>query len=189
MGRIDKALVRVGGVRLIDAILRQLPGPEMLTVVSPSDKLSLPEGVRQVSEKPAYGGPVAGIAEAFDATCRYTAVLPTDAPDAPALLAPMYHHLREHEDADVVAIRDSEGVVQPLCSLWRTPALRKAIDAVIADHGGSRNAAAKELLQNAEVTIMEGTGEEQNYNTFAELSERGEISVSLPEKEEKKEEN
>lgn len=177
MGRIDKAQVRVGGVRLLDAVLDQLPGPEMLTVVSPRDKLDLPEGVRQVSEKPAFGGPVAGIAEAFDDTCRYTMVLPTDAPDAPALIAPMYHHLRAHEDADVVAIRDAEGVVQPLCSLWRTPALRAALDAVVAAHGGSRDAAAKELLANATVTIMEGTGEEADYDTLEELAERGEVRI------------
>lgn len=177
MGNVDKALVRVGGVRLIDAVLRQLPGPEIVTVVSPSEILDLPEGIRQVSEKPAGGGPVAGIAAAFDATCRYTMVLTVDAPHAPALIAPLYRTLERAKDADVAVVESDDGQLQHLCQLWRTPALRKALDGVAAKHGGARDVAARELIADVEMIKMPGTGEEKDYDTVEELSALGEVQV------------
>ena len=87
MGGVDKASVKVHGIRLIDRLIAQLPLGTAYVVVSPH-QLELPS----TCEHPPFGGPVAGIHAGYEYTLRehpkteYIAILPVDAPDSPQIL-------------------------------------------------------------------------------------------------------
>lgn len=169
MGGVDKASVRLNGCRLIDHLLPALPGP--VIVVSPHD-LPLPDAARRVSEDPPYGGPVAGIAAAAPLIrSDLVAVLSVDAPDSPALLPALVDALTAAPDAGVAVTRAADGWVQPLCAVWR----RDALLAALATLESTRDIAAKRLLAAATVVEVPGAGLDTDYDTLAELAQRGEV--------------
>ncbi len=181
MGGIDKAQVRLDGVRLLDRVLvgvsGQVPAPTEVVVVSPYD-VPVPDGVRVVSEDPPFGGPAAGVAAGFAAlgSCETVLVFSVDAPDSPRVAGRLLAALSAGQDSDVAVVRAPDGHLQPLCAAWRADALARALDRL----GNPRDVAAKRLLGATDAVIeLDGDGDERDYDTVAELSERG--RVDLPE--------
>lgn len=173
----DKATVLLDGRPLITILLASLgrvPGVDQVVVVSPSLTL---EGVTVVSEDPPFGGPVAGIAAGADALSEVdlVGVVSVDAPDAAAALPQLVQALEVDADADVAVIRAADGYLQPLCAVWRIASLARAL----ASLSSVRDVAAKKLLAGAEVIIeVPGDGSERDYDTAAELAERGEVDFA-----------
>ncbi|AGF72222.1 hypothetical protein A605_06080 [Corynebacterium halotolerans YIM 70093 = DSM 44683] len=181
MGGVDKSQVRLDGVtlldRVLDAVTRQLPGVGEIVVVSPHD-VPVPAGVAVVSEDPPFGGPAAGVAAGFAALDAPAIVLvfSVDAPESPRVATRLLAGLVRDLDADVAVVRAADGHLQPLCAAWRGEGLARALENL----GDPRDVAAKKLLAAAgKVTEINGDGRERDYDTVAELSERGE--VGLPE--------
>jgi len=127
MGGVDKALVEVGGVTMLDRVLTAAaPNCGELVVVGPERAMTVP-GVRFTQEREPGGGPVpavaAGLAEVPGAD--EIVVLAVDLP----LLKP------EHVstlfvglvDADAVAASDHRGRANPLLAAYRGNALRLAV--------------------------------------------------------------
>lgn len=180
MGGRDKAVVRVDGQRLIDVLLddvSMLPGVMQVVAVSSRDPQLRP-GVKVVAEEPPFSGPVAAVAAGARAlateACTHTAVLAVDAPESSGLVPELLDALDEVPEADVAAVREVSGHLQPLCAVWRTRSLHRVLDEVAAD-GGLTDRAAKLLLARAEVVEVVGTGEERDYDTLADLADYGEV--------------
>lgn len=201
MGGVSKGEVRVDGVRLVDLLLstlRQVGPVGRTTVVHPEGITDLPSYVVQTTEEPAFGGPVAGIAAAVqlaaaagagadtaaDATGAghpsHTAVLAVDAPASPALLPSLWEGL-SHSGADVCVVTSpdpagGEPRIEPLCALWQTSSLEKALAAI----GEPRDKAVFTLLRQVKFSTITGSGEQRDYDTLAELQATGD--VTLPER-------
>lgn len=176
MGGVDKAQVTLDGVRLVDRLLARLHPRDDAPVVVVSPTLTLSgTGVTVVSEDPPYGGPVAGIATgvaavAADGGVDLVGVLSVDAPDSAELLPVLADALADRPEADVAVIRAADGYLQPLCAMWRAGSLRRAL----ASLDTVRDQAAKKLLAAAGTVVeVSGDGAERDYDTLAELAERG----------------
>ncbi|HIX79961.1 MAG TPA: NTP transferase domain-containing protein [Candidatus Corynebacterium faecipullorum] len=168
MGGVDKASITLAGERLIDRLLRQLPYDAPVAVVSPYHL-----GMPQVCEKPLFGGPAAGIAAGHAALAgaaeSTTAILAVDAPDSPQML-PALEAALAGSGADV-AVATLDGALQPLCALWRTESLTRALHKL----GNPRNKSVMRLLRHAKnITEVEGTAAVRDIDTLDELRERRE---------------
>ena len=163
MGGADKASLFVHGTRFIDRLLAQLPYGTPTVAVSPHRL-----GVPQVCESPLYGGPVAGIAAGAQALshCSELALFAVDAPDSPQLL-PRLRSALVSSTADAVLTRAADGYLQPLCSLWRAPALHTQLESLPT----TRNVSVRRLIRGANFIEIPGTGAERDYDTRSELRE------------------
>lgn len=132
LGDVDKATVRLGGLTLLEHILRDLPEEVPVIVVSAPLPTSRP--VTFVLEQPRFGGPVSGLAAALPLVrTPVFALLATDMPGAGALAIRLAAGLTE--DDDVLMPVDADGMRQQLCSIVRTEAMRQAL-AKFATHDG-----------------------------------------------------
>lgn len=143
LGR-DKATAHVGGERLLDRLLAQVP-PAVPTVLVGPVVEGLPPGVEVVREDPPGSGPLAGIAVGVARLeGPLVGVLAADMPFAVPLLAAALTRLAaahgEHgigdgdpvpgvEPPEAVVPVDAEGHPQVLCAAYRRAALRTALDA------------------------------------------------------------
>ncbi len=163
----DKASVTVGGQRLLDLVVGQLPYGTPTAVVSPYFL-----GRPQVCEAPLFGGPCAGIARGAQALdTPLIAVLSVDAPDSPRMLPALYRALKE-TGSPVAVTRAVDGYVQPLCALWQAASLRAALESL----GGGHNTSARRLIRAASASgarpaVIAGTGAERDYDTRAQLAD------------------
>ena len=89
-----------------------------------------------------------------------------DAPDSPQLLPRLRSTLASFS-ADAVLTRAADGYLQPLCSLWRAPALRAQLESLPT----TRNVSVRRLMRGANFIEIPGTGAERDYDTRAELRE------------------
>lgn len=145
----DKPAVAVGGATLLDHVLAAAHGAERVVVVGP--QRAVDEEVTWAREEPPGGGPVAAIAAGLEHVERdwclvLAADLPAIAPAVPLLLTAANH-------ADV-AVLTAAGRRNHLAAVWRTDALRGAVDALdrVAD------AAARELFAGIEVVEVPDDG-------------------------------
>jgi molybdopterin-guanine dinucleotide biosynthesis protein A len=160
MGGTDKPAVPVGGRPMRDRVLAAVAGASPRVVVGPD--LDLPEGVLATREDPPGGGPVAAAAAGLallDPGTTYTALL---AADLPLLTAEAVHALAgqlRQSTADGVVYLDGTGRRQPLCGVWRTAALREALDRLRAEHGGTlAGTSMRALLAGLTVAEVSWTG-------------------------------
>ena len=169
MGGVDKASVQLNGRRLVDHLLDQLDGHEVI-VVSPHP---LP-GIATASEDPPFGGPVAGIAAGItelDLHSEFTAILAVDAPHSARMLPALQAAIGSSDVAVTVA---ADGWIQPLCAVWRTPSLIRALTSL----GEVRDRPVKALLrQVAAVVEVPGDGTETDYDSIGELTALGEVEL------------
>lgn len=162
----DKAQVRVDGRRLVDRVLAGLPADVRRIVVSPQEL-----GMPTISEEPAFGGPVAGIAAGLGVVeSPWVAVLAVDAPDSGALLPTLAGAIGS---ADCAIVVNEEGFDEPLCSLWRRESLLAAIEQT-----GVRDVAAKAPLRVTDrVVRVAGNGCERDFDTPDELRTLGSVEL------------
>lgn len=124
LGGADKASLTVEGLTLLNRILSQTHLP---AIVAGRETATM-RPVLFRSEDPPSGGPVAGIAAALAwVDTPLVGILAVDMPEAAPVLQAALTELRVQADADAVVPLDAAGRRQPLCSAWRTAALRAAL--------------------------------------------------------------
>jgi molybdopterin-guanine dinucleotide biosynthesis protein A len=149
LGGADKARLDVTGEGLLDHVLRSLP-PGMPVVVC-GDVIGTCRPVEFVREDPPGGGPAAGVATAI-ALVR-TPLVGLLAVDMPWGAAPMQQALvalHEQVDVDAVLTVSEDGRDQPLCSAWRTAALRAAV----VDAGPLTDRPMRDLVARVRTTTL-----------------------------------
>lgn len=173
----DKATIRVDGQRLIDILLDEvsLIGDLMQVVVVSSRQPELRPGVKLVAEDPPFSGPAsavaAGVAALAGEASTETAILAVDAPQSATLIPDLRAELHSAEESpDAAIIEQSDGVLQPLCAVWRTAALHQVMDTL-----DTEGLAARQLVGHAHVVKVAGDGAERDYDTLAELAEYGDL--------------
>lgn len=128
LGR-DKATTHVGGQRLLDRLLAQVPAAVPVVVVGPAVD-GLPRAVDVTREDPPGCGPLAAIAAGVARLeGPLVGVLAADMPFAVPLVADALSRLAADPDSDAVVPVDAEGHPQLLCAAYRGAALRRALDA------------------------------------------------------------
>jgi len=135
LGGADKAGLVVGGRTLGQRVAAALDGASRLVVVGPRPA-GFPARTVTTCESPPGGGPVAAVAAGMAHVIAPTvAVL---AVDLPFVTAEAVTALREALGTASGAIPvDDDGRDQPLCSVWRSAALRAALDAMGTPAGAS----------------------------------------------------
>lgn len=121
---IDKALLVMDGLRLVDravAVLTEICDDVM---VAPGPRRPLPIlGTRQVADAVADAGPLGGLVGGLEAaTHELVAVLAVDHPDAdPAVLSA----LAAASDGEDVVVPEVDGQLQPLHAVWARAAAHR----------------------------------------------------------------
>ena len=149
----DKLDAEVEGLRLLDAVLTQLPAAAEIIVVGPPRALQRP--VRFVRETPAGGGPaaglVAGLTEALRGDADEFVVLPGDAPMAGQAAELLLKVLRDSAVAAVVGT-DPAGVEQPLQLALTRPAAVQLVEAAGPD--AATNGSARALVSRLDPAAL-----------------------------------
>ncbi len=144
LGGLDKASIRLGGIRLVDRVVSaaKRAGAARIVVVGPEHAAS--DGSVSVREDPPGSGPLAGVAAALPSvTAEWVLLLPCDLvhPDTvcetlglalPELAAPAGVHDGTpdgaHEGAcDGILLRDESGRRQWLAGIYSAAMLRRAV--------------------------------------------------------------
>lgn len=142
LGGFDKALLEVGGVSLLNAILGATTEAQRVAVVGPRREGI--GGVLWATEDPPDGGPVAGIVAGLDAleasrsSSPWVLVLAVDQPGIPYVLPALLGSMRTAvTDADAVCPFDLDGDPVWLLSAYRRASLTRARRAIGTGHGVS----------------------------------------------------
>ncbi len=150
LGGVDKASMRVGARTLLGYIMDQLGPQRAIAVVGPQKLASLEHGALfgddfahrvLTREVPDFGGPAAGIASGVAALGNrrvrgnFTAILPVDAPWAPAALPELLAALTSEEHGpeihgpELAVAVDAGGREQWLTCVARSDALARRVEA------------------------------------------------------------
>lgn len=130
LGGVAKPLLDVGGRSLLEAALAAAAGAAEVVVVG---DVPVPSGVRQIVEHPPRSGPAAALAAGVkDLTldAPWTLVLASDVPGVDRAVPTLVTVAEGDTAHDGVCFHDETGHPQWMLALYRTAALRKAIDAV-----------------------------------------------------------
>ena len=115
---------------MLDAALAAASGARRIVVVG---AVSTPAGVLQTVEDPPYGGPAAGLAAGLatlDVPAPWTLVLASDLPGVERAVPTLLAAAAADPPVDGVCFHDSESHPQWLLAIYRTDALRRAVDAI-----------------------------------------------------------
>lgn len=163
LGGTSKADIVLDGSTLLDRLLLALDQSNctrQVCVGPPS--LDVPDTVILTCEKPAEGGPAAGIVWGMDALglldtpTGTVAVVSVDAPGAETAISRLFEAIDADSSADVAMLVDRAGNYHHLIAVYRATSLAQRIRALAlqmpSDNGpwfaGIRNIAAKRLVQN-----------------------------------------
>jgi molybdopterin-guanine dinucleotide biosynthesis protein A len=153
MGGADKPALPVAGQAMLTRVLAAVHDADPRVVVGrvPPD---LPVHVDTTREEPPGGGPVAAASAGLalvPSDVTFTALL---AADLPLLTGEAIDVLRltvESVPMQGAVYRDAEGRRQMLCGVWRTAALRDAMDQLGTERGGLQGASVRELMEHLRV--------------------------------------
>ncbi len=121
----DKSQALIGQRSLIEHLLMTLPSYMEIVVVGPQLQMTS-RAVRYTQESPLGSGPVAAIHAGLKLIdTEFVAVVATDMPFASQILEVLIDNLPGLEDATIPL--DWQGIQQPLCALYRTEALSRAL--------------------------------------------------------------
>ena len=148
MGGADKPTLPVGGQSMLTRVLAAVHDADPRIVVGPVPP-DLPVPVHSTREEPPGGGPVAATAAGLalvpdDVT--FTALLAADLPLLTGEAIDVLRLTAESAPMQGAVYRDAEGRRQMLCGVWRTKALREAIDRLEERRGDLRGASVRELM-------------------------------------------
>jgi molybdopterin-guanine dinucleotide biosynthesis protein A len=149
MGGADKPAMPVAGQPMLSRVLAAVHDADPRVVVG-----RLPPGlgvqVHSTHEDPPGGGPVAATAAGLALVPPEISLVALLAADLPLLTGEAIDVLRltmESAPMQGAVYRDAEGRRQLLCGVWRTKALRDAVDRLAADRGGLHGASVRELME------------------------------------------
>ncbi|UNK71431.1 NTP transferase domain-containing protein [Microbacterium sp. H1-D42] len=173
MGGGYKPLIEVGGSSLFGRAVAALSDAGCAPIIAAGPVLDEHAPVQWAREDPPFTGPVAGIAAAMAvlrdsaaAPPEWMLVLAGDLPHAPRVVERLVA-VTEASDADACVFR-ADGHPQWLAGIYRTTALRAALDALgdaVAD------AAARTLLGDLEITwLSDDDGITADIDTPADLA-------------------
>lgn len=152
LGGIDKATMDLGGITPLQHLLNGLPAEVPVIVVG--DPAPLDHHVVFLREDPPGGGPAAGIAAALPAVqTDAVAIIAVDMPWAVPIVLSAVQELSGDSAAEAVIPVGPDGRRQPLCSVWRTGALRRAVT-LLGSMDGRR---VRDLLGRVHVRDLEVT--------------------------------
>lgn len=144
LGGVDKAGLQVGGMSLLGRTLGAIqPVTESVVVVGETAErssllASLREAVAWTQERPAGGGPVAGVIAGLSAVQvdrDWTLLLAVDQPGVRAVLPALVAAAEQAEvDVEAVAPIDESGRTQWLLAAYRTAVLREALSQAGTGH-------------------------------------------------------
>lgn len=124
LGGLDKALIEVGGLTLLERALDAVGGAERIIAVGPRRPTSAP--VRWTSEVPPGGGPLRATAAGLELVTSEIAVVL--AVDYPFVTSEVVASLVGASDARAgAALEDAAGEAHYVAGAYRTSALRAAI--------------------------------------------------------------
>lgn len=158
MGGVDKPGVAVGGLPMRDRVLAAVAGAAPLVLVG--HPVDVPPGVMVTREDPPGGGPVAAAAAGLALVDdpgpgpMFVALLAADLPLLTAGAVRLLSDELLRSAADGVVYLDGAGRRQPLCGVWRTAALRRAVDRLAEERDGKLAGAAMSALL-ADLTVAE----------------------------------
>lgn len=119
----DKAVVEIRGQRLLDLVLAATEGAQQVVIVGPERPVA--RDVAWTEEDPPGSGPVAALAAGLElVSADWVLVLATD---LPAIADAVPELLTAAADGDV-AVLECDGRRNHLAAVWRTTALRDAVD-------------------------------------------------------------
>ena len=176
LGGIDKALIEIRGVTMLDRVLgAAAPHCDQLVVVGPVRETTVP-GVRFTIEPDPGGGPVPAVAAGLDRVsgAEQVVVLAVDLP----LLGD--EHVRtlfvglEDEGVVAVAAADQRGRANPLLAAYRADALRVALD------GAGPGEPAARMLPLATVVLNLGEAGTLNVNEPSDLERARRLTRPAP---------
>jgi molybdopterin-guanine dinucleotide biosynthesis protein A len=153
MGGADKPALPVAGQSMLTRVLAAVHDANPRVVVGrvPPD---LPVHVHTTREEPPGGGPVAAASAGLalvPSDVTFTALL---AADLPLLTGEAIDVLRltvESVPMQGAVYRDAEGRRQMLCGVWRTAALRDAMNRLDTERGGLRGVSVRDLMGHLRV--------------------------------------
>jgi molybdopterin-guanine dinucleotide biosynthesis protein A len=121
LGGVDKALIEIGGVTLIERAVGAVSGARHIIVAGPRRPLDAP--VSWVLEEPPGAGPAHALAAALELVSAPLVVVL--ASDLPFVSGTVVNELAAAVgDSDGALVRDGEGRGQPLLAVYRTASLR-----------------------------------------------------------------
>jgi len=148
MGGADKPTIPVAGQSMLTRVLAAVHDatPQVVVGRVPPD---LPVPVASTQEQPPGGGPVAAAAAGLDLVPEDVSLTALLAADLPLLTGEAIDVLRltvESAPMQGAVYRDAEGRLQSLCGVWRTPALRDALQRVAEERGSLHGAPMHALM-------------------------------------------
>ncbi|EID56175.1 molybdenum cofactor guanylyltransferase [Saccharomonospora xinjiangensis] len=156
MGGVDKVMLRVAGVPLLERALAALRDADPVVVVGPP-RAGI-QGVRWTCEDPPGSGPVAALSAGLavlDSRIGAVAVLAADLMGVtPDTVGRLVVALGADESADGAVLVDSEGRRQWLVGVWRRPILDTAVPP------DPRGASLRGTLGTSSIVEVEAIGAE-----------------------------
>src|SRR3954468_4994523 len=153
MGGADKPTLPVGGQSMLTRVLAAVHDADPRIVVGPVPP-DLPVPVHSTREQPPGGGPVAATSAGLALVppdITYTALLAADLPLLTGEAIDVLRLTAESAPMQGAVYRDAEGRRQMLCGVWRTAALREAVDRLAAERGTLHGASVRELMDHLRV--------------------------------------
>jgi molybdenum cofactor guanylyltransferase len=158
LGGAAKPALPVAGRPMLARVLVAVDDAAPRIVVGPSD-LPVPPGVLVTREQPPGGGPVAGAAAGLALVPSGVVEVALLAADLPLLTSDAVGDLRRAlGDADAAVYVDAAGRQQMLCGVWRTAALRTALDRLAAPSTGLAGVPVRRLIAEVRVAELSWTG-------------------------------
>jgi molybdopterin-guanine dinucleotide biosynthesis protein A len=172
MGGVDKASVRVDGMRLLEHALAAVAGADEVVVVGRRVDTSRP--VLWTVEDPPRGGPAAGLLAGLDRFLRPPDLVAALAVDMPRAGAATFHRLLAAvEEAggpvDGAVLVDAAGQRQPLAAVYRLRSLAAARPgSAVDEHGLSM----RRLVGGLRLVEVPGVGDEaRDVDTWEDLAD------------------
>jgi molybdopterin-guanine dinucleotide biosynthesis protein A len=162
-GGVDKALVQVDGITLLDRVLKATNAARSTVVVG--TERAVCREVDWALEDPPAGGPVAGIAAGLgNGESPVVVVVSCDLPWlTEAEVATLVAGIGEH---DGYGLRDSGGREQRLAAAYRRTALTAAVEAI----GDPRNQSVRRLFADLDLIWSDPTQAANDADTWTDLT-------------------